>query len=169
MTQRRIAQSVCLAPDNEIGARPPDYAAAIADDTVPCRLRRFQIADFGEPALKKVYFGDYRFSEDLDFSALAGPKGPDLETAFGAAIEAARGRLAERGRFQIEFDRPPERAPHPTGQETFRVRAGFPWQSTPMVRVKVDRGNVFPQSAFRRLRLVPVRFANKRCSTADPP
>jgi predicted nucleotidyltransferase component of viral defense system len=41
----------------------------------------------GGTALKKCYFGDYRFSEDLDFSAL-----PDLPT--GAAMEVSRHRYA---------------------------------------------------------------------------
>ena len=32
----------------------------------------------GGTALKKLYFGDYRFSEDLDFSAQDAPTGDDL-------------------------------------------------------------------------------------------
>lgn len=92
----------------------------------------------GGTALKKVYFGEYRFSEDLDFSAVDTPRGADLDAAMAAAIRAAEARLTERGRFRLEFDRPPERQPHPTGQEAFRVRVAFPWQSAPMVRVKVE-------------------------------
>ena len=33
----------------------------------------------GGTALKKLYFGDYRFSEDLDFSGVDSPKGAALE------------------------------------------------------------------------------------------
>ena len=43
----------------------------------------------GGTALKKIYFGDYRFSEDLDFSAVDGPRGGDLDIAMGAATRAA--------------------------------------------------------------------------------
>jgi len=32
----------------------------------------------GGTALKKAYFGDYRFSVDLDFTAVAGPRGDEL-------------------------------------------------------------------------------------------
>jgi len=35
----------------------------------------------GGTALKKLYFGDYRFSEDLDFSAVDAPRGQALEEA----------------------------------------------------------------------------------------
>jgi hypothetical protein len=33
----------------------------------------------GGTALKKMFFGEYRFSEDLDFSYLDAPKGDELE------------------------------------------------------------------------------------------
>lgn len=43
----------------------------------------------GGTALKKCYFGDYRFSEDLDFSGLDGvPTGEDLERAVRDACGA---------------------------------------------------------------------------------
>jgi len=37
----------------------------------------------GGTALKKMYFGDYRFSEDLDFSAVDTPAGTDLDRFTG--------------------------------------------------------------------------------------
>lgn len=47
----------------------------------------------GGTALKKCYFGDYRFSEDLDFSALEGvPTGDALERAI-RVLEAYRGQM----------------------------------------------------------------------------
>ena len=92
----------------------------------------------GGTALKKIYFGDYRFSEDLDFTAIEAPRSKDLEAAMDRARSAAERLLQERGRFQVEFDRPPEQEPHPTGQESFRFRFAFPWQPRPMVRVKVE-------------------------------
>ena len=92
----------------------------------------------GGTALKKMYFGSYRFSEDLDFSAVDVPRGADLDAVLAAATRAAANRLAERGKFEIELDRPPESRPHPGGQEAFRIRVAFPWQRTPMVRVKLE-------------------------------
>lgn len=44
----------------------------------------------GGTALKKCYFGDYRFSEDLDFSGLDGlPRGEAMERAVRQACETA--------------------------------------------------------------------------------
>jgi predicted nucleotidyltransferase component of viral defense system len=85
-----------------------------------------------------MYFGDYRFSEDLDFSAVDAPRGEDMARAVGVAVGAAERLLLEEGRFRLEFDRPSERGPHPGGQDAFRVRAAFPWQSAPQVRVKLE-------------------------------
>ncbi len=51
------------------------------------------IAFKGGTALKRCYFGDYRFSEDLDFTLLDGAKLEDVlkefETAFKQAEEAS--------------------------------------------------------------------------------
>src|SRR5262245_15317317 len=44
----------------------------------------------GGTALKKVHFKSYRFSEDLDFSAVDAPSGPALEQAIRTAVEAAQ-------------------------------------------------------------------------------
>ena len=50
----------------------------------------------GGTALKKCYFGDYRFSEDLDFSGLKDvPTGDDLAKAILRACDEARRLLGE--------------------------------------------------------------------------
>jgi hypothetical protein len=41
----------------------------------------------GGTALKKLFFGNYRFSEDLDFSTVDAPKGDDLEAAIRRATD----------------------------------------------------------------------------------
>jgi predicted nucleotidyltransferase component of viral defense system len=43
----------------------------------------------GGTALKKLFFGNYRFSEDLDFSTIDAPKRDDLEQAIHRAIDHA--------------------------------------------------------------------------------
>lgn len=110
------------------------YLLAGIADVSELRGLRFK----GGTALKKMYFGDYRFSEDLDFSAVNAPHDAEMDQTMQRAIKAVEKRLAERGRFTLEFDRPPEREQHPTGQDAFRVRVAFPWQREPMVRVKVE-------------------------------
>src|SRR5689334_8139908 len=74
----------------------------------------------GGTALKKVYFGEYRFSEDLDFSAVGAPRESMLDNAIALAGQIAEARLQRRGRFQVMVDRWPLRTPHPGGQEALR-------------------------------------------------
>jgi predicted nucleotidyltransferase component of viral defense system len=93
----------------------------------------------GGTALKKCYFGDYRFSEDLDFSAIAGsPTGEAAQRAMRDACEAASTLLDEYAPVEIVCERYVEKSPHPGGQEAFSVRARFPWHRQPQARVMVE-------------------------------
>ena len=92
----------------------------------------------GGTALKKIHFGSYRFSEDLDFSAIDGPRGDDLERSIRAAIAHAQSAAREIAPLAFTVERYEERDPHPGGQEAFIVRAQFPWQRQPMVPVKIE-------------------------------
>ena len=93
----------------------------------------------GGTALKKCYFGDYRFSEDLDFSCLQGaPTGAAMEEAIGQACSAAAALLDEYAPVEITWERYTEKEPHPGGQEAFTVRAQFPWHRQPHTRVIVE-------------------------------
>jgi predicted nucleotidyltransferase component of viral defense system len=93
----------------------------------------------GGTALKKCYFGEYRFSEDLDSSALAAvPRAEAMEQSISQACEAAAALLDEYAPVEIVCERYTERDPHPTGQEAFAIRARFPWQRKPHTRVMVE-------------------------------
>lgn len=92
----------------------------------------------GGTALKKLYFGNYRFSEDLDFSTIDAPKGDELEDAFRQAVNHAAELLNAYGPFTIQMERYVERDPHPGGQEAFIVRVRFPWQREPHCRIKLE-------------------------------
>jgi predicted nucleotidyltransferase component of viral defense system len=93
----------------------------------------------GGTALKKCYFGDYRLSEDLDFSGLAGvPTGEAMERAVGDACNAAAKLLEEYAPVEIFCERYTERAPHPGGQEAFTIRARLPWQRRPQTRIMIE-------------------------------
>ena len=94
----------------------------------------------GGTALRKCYFGDYRFSEDLDFTGLQGvPTGGDMEHAVQEACSIAI-RLMERygSVADITCERYVERRPHPGDQEAFRVRARFPWHNYPLTSILVE-------------------------------
>ena len=93
----------------------------------------------GGTALRKCYFGDYRFSEDLDFSALQGvPTGKEMERLVGEVCEAAVRLLDEYTPVEIACERYMEREPHPGGQEAFAIRARFPWHSRLQTRVMIE-------------------------------
>lgn len=93
----------------------------------------------GGTALRKCYFGDYRFSEDLDFSALEGvPTGEEMERSVREACDTAVRLLDEYAPVEISCQRYTEREPHPGGQEAFAIRARFPWQSRLQTRVMIE-------------------------------
>lgn len=93
----------------------------------------------GGTALKKCYFGDYRFSEDLDFSGLKGvPTGDAMEQAIREACGAAVKLLDEHAPVEVSCERYTERESHPGGQEAFTIRARFPWQRQPQTRIMIE-------------------------------
>ena len=93
----------------------------------------------GGTALKKCYFGDYRFSEDLDFSGVGNvPTGAAMDSAMSDACEVAARLLDAYAPVEIFCERYAERDPHPAGQEAFTIRARFPWQKQPHTRVMIE-------------------------------
>lgn len=93
----------------------------------------------GGTALRKCYFGEYRFSEDLDFTGLDGvPTDVGMESAIREACREAAVLLDEYAPVEITSERYTERDPHPAGQEAFIIRARFPWHSRPQTRVMVE-------------------------------
>lgn len=92
----------------------------------------------GGTALRRLYFADYRFSEDLDFSAEGGPRGDPLEATFRLVALRAQSTLSETGPTQVTLERAGHRHPHPHGQEDFVFRTQFPWQRQPLCTVKVE-------------------------------
>lgn len=92
----------------------------------------------GGTALKKLYFGDYRFSEDLDFSGIASPRGAALARALRSVGSRAQERMSATGQFSVVVERVAHRQDHPAGQEDVVVRVQFPWQRQPLCTVKVE-------------------------------
>lgn len=92
----------------------------------------------GGTALKKLYYGDYRFSEDLDFSAEGGPRGDALEETLRAVASRAQETLSGKGPFGVVVDRVVHRDPHPHAQESFAFRVQYPWQRRPLCLVKLE-------------------------------
>lgn len=93
----------------------------------------------GGTALKKCFFGDYRFSEDLDFTGVdAVPAGAEMDAAMREACEQATKLLDPYAPVEIICERHVEREPHPGGQEGFDIHARLPWQRRPQTNVMVE-------------------------------
>jgi len=93
----------------------------------------------GGTALKKCYFGNYRFSEDLDFSVVSSI--PKKEKLFAAVVESCK--IAERkmnkfADIRLIIERYEEKDAHPFEQEAFKVRAQFPWHREPLTSAKIE-------------------------------
>lgn len=93
----------------------------------------------GGTSLKKCYFGDYRFSEDLDFSGVKNvPTGEAMENAIREACDVGMKLVNEYAPVEIVCKRYVEREPHPGGQEAFMIHARLPWQRTLQTRVMIE-------------------------------
>lgn len=90
----------------------------------------------GGTALKKCYFGDYRFSQDLDFSVQgAYPQGQELLDLISQACVVGSKTLED---IEFRCSRFPEQEPHPEEQEAFVIQAKLPWQRDYATSVKVE-------------------------------
>jgi hypothetical protein len=120
-----------LEKDVALGA----LLAAIAADSQLSRTLVFK----GGTALKRLYFGDaYRFSEDLDFSAVAAPCGADLAARLDVARAAAVAALSNDGPFDARLEPLRVRDAHPGGRDAFVVRFRFPWQRDALCPIKIE-------------------------------
>lgn len=92
----------------------------------------------GGTALRKFYFPDYRFSEDLDYSTkMIGPIN-QIDAKIGSAINLMKDMLNERGPFQVEYEPLILKQAHPGEQKAFVIRVQFPEQRQPLCRLKVE-------------------------------
>lgn len=92
----------------------------------------------GGTALRKLFFANYRFSEDLDFTARDAPRGDDLEAALRSVVWRARERMEAHGAFATTLDRVVLKEEHPGAQEAFVIRIRFPWQREPLCVLKAE-------------------------------
>ncbi len=92
----------------------------------------------GGTALKKIYFKDYRFSEDLDFSTIELGPFEELDALMVEAIRSTETMLQNYGNFQLRIERLVLREPHPADQNAFTVRIRFPYHRTHLCRLKIE-------------------------------
>lgn len=93
----------------------------------------------GGTALKKCYFGEYRFSEDLDFTGINNvPTGHAMQKAIKEACEQASAQLNFYAPIEIICKPHLEQNPHPRGQEAFDIYSRFSWHRQPQVHIMVE-------------------------------
>ncbi len=94
----------------------------------------------GGIALRKAYFGDYRFSEDLDFTA--SPLLPKGNPLFSFIKESCKAAQASMSSFieplRMEIHPFQEGRPHPEGQEAFIIKTQFPWHREPLTTTIIE-------------------------------
>ena len=67
----------------------------------------------GGTALKKLYFADYRFSEDLDYSTRVMGPIQQIDAAMESVVRSMGEMLNERGPFQVALEQLILKQPHP--------------------------------------------------------
>jgi uncharacterized protein len=93
----------------------------------------------GGTALKKCYFGNYRFSEDLDFSVISSiSRREKLLAVVTEASKNAEQKMNEFAEVRLVVDRYEEKDDYPFEQEAFKVRAQFPWHREPLISAKIE-------------------------------
>jgi predicted nucleotidyltransferase component of viral defense system len=92
----------------------------------------------GGTALKKLYFQEYRFSEDLDYSTRRVGHIQLIDTLMDSVIHKMAKNLNERGPFQVSFEPLLLKQPHPGEQIAYLVRVQFPEQRQQLCRLKIE-------------------------------
>lgn len=92
----------------------------------------------GGTALRKFYFRDYRFSEDLDYSTREVGPSIDFDEYMKTAIRKMEYLLSVRGPFHVELEPLILKNPHPGNQKAYQVRVRFPEQRQALCRLKVE-------------------------------
>ncbi|MBI4248068.1 MAG: nucleotidyl transferase AbiEii/AbiGii toxin family protein [Elusimicrobia bacterium] len=115
-----------------------------------------QLVFKGGTALKKCYFGEYRFSEDLDFSALETlPRKEELLALLNKACERSQKEASPYVALELACARYEEKKPHPGGQEAFKINARLPWQrgTTTVIWVEITLDEPIPESRLKMCRI----------------
>ena len=103
------------------------------------KILRDSLVFKGGTALKKIYFGTYRFSEDLDFTLIKSLSEEEIYDEIKQACLYATEKTSEFVPDPVFQSYPyKEKLPHPHGQIAFTVRARLPWHKEPHVRVMVE-------------------------------
>jgi len=95
----------------------------------------------GGTCLRKCYFGDYRFSQDIDLSVIKNHE--SLENSLHKYIEKssflAESFIQNQGEgIYLQCSPYKEKKPHPEGQQAFLVQAKLPWHREFLTKVYIE-------------------------------
>lgn len=102
---------------------------------------RENLAFKGGTCLRKCYFGDYRFSQDVDLSVIGQHEKLErtLESNIEKACELSESLVQDQGEsFYLQCFPYKEKQPHPEGQQAFLVQAKFPWHRDFLTKVYIE-------------------------------
>lgn len=95
----------------------------------------------GGTCLRKCYFGDYRFSQDIDLTVLGEKEylKQNLFLELQKAVSFAQNKIQGFGE-NVRMECLPylEKQPHPEGQQAFLIKTQFPWQREPLTNSYVE-------------------------------
>ncbi len=138
-TIRQIIREVATAHGVQSWVVEKDYAISyLLAGIVSQRDFSERLVLKGGTALRKIYFTGFRFSEDLDFSTIELGEIKEIDAKIVNSLEIMTARLNEIGAFAVEHERMRLREPHPGGQVAYIVRVQFPYQSSPLCRLKIE-------------------------------
>lgn len=116
-----------------------DYGLSYLLAGIAAVPRLYAVALFkGGTSLRKAYFPDYRFSEDLDYTLQSSLSCDELLALLTEAAERAAELLHERGDFALDVRAVPHRQGHERSQCEFKVDVRFPWMKRPSCALKVE-------------------------------
>lgn len=93
----------------------------------------------GGTCLKKCYFGDYRFSEDLDFSANTKIDDETLDQHIDDICQKAT-EIAKLQNLVLKIERELylEKKTHPHNQRAYTIQVQYPWHRKPLTKIKFE-------------------------------
>lgn len=95
----------------------------------------------GGTCLRKCYFGDYRFSQDIDLSVMQNHEmlKSTASDLFERVCKVGEEKIQDLGEgFYLNCSPYQEKHPHPEGQQAFVIQAKFPWNRDYMTKVYVE-------------------------------
>lgn len=116
-----------------------DYALSYVLAGIAAVPRLYELALFkGGTSLRKAYFPEYRFSEDLDYTLQSQLSCDELLELLTEASQRAADLLQERGDFSVQVRSVRHREDHEHGQCEFKLDVRFPWMRQASCAVQVE-------------------------------